>query len=166
MSGHDVRTWYWLNFRRWFEPIDSYCTLDSWGLQLYCIAAKFTHPGHFQDQSRPFCASSTLYNTIHKLKYRKQILFCNIVMVGHFTFGLCLFVVSNFGTNSSLQPTHWPTLEQGQMPEMLLHLNTENKYCFVILSWSDISHLVFVRAYKVVRDCKGCLLVRFLMHWT
>ena len=41
------------------------------------------------------------------------------------------------------------------MPEMLLHLksylqynttnlNTEHKYCFVILSWSDISHLDFV----------------------
>ena len=104
------------------------------------------------------------YNTTNLNTENKY--FCNIVMVGHFTFGLCLFVVSNFGTNSSLQPTHWPTLEQGQMPEMLLHLNTENKYCFVILSWSDISHLVFVRAYKVVRDCKGCLLVRFLMHWT
>ena len=142
---------------------------DHW-LILHIRLMRITHPlTHFKTRTdaRDATASKKLFTIqYNKLKYRKQILFCNIVMVGHFTFGLCLFVVSNFGTNPSLQPTHWPTLEQGQMPEMLLHLNTENKYCFVILSWSDISHLVFVRAYKVVRDCKGCLLVRFLMHWT
>ena len=139
----DVRTWYWLYVRRWFEPIDSYCTFDSWGLQLYCTEAYFTHPGRFLHQPRPFYTSWTLwfwhshrrhqgeelalYITIRAdenfvdlhcfvegpkfwkivphlfdflccvyfdfigqvQKCRKQIYFCNIVMVGHFTFGLC-----------------------------------------------------------------------------
>ena len=115
----------------------------TWGLQLYCTDAYFTHPGGFPHQPRPFYTSWTLwfwhshrrhqgeelalYITIRAdenfvdlhcfvegpkfwkivphlfdflccvyfdfigqvQKCRKQIYFCNIVMVGHFTFGLC-----------------------------------------------------------------------------
>lgn len=57
----DVLTWCPDMILTWYQKMfwAHWLILNSWGLQLYCTEALFTHPGHFQYQPRPSYASLT-----------------------------------------------------------------------------------------------------------